>query len=221
MRSTQLSESLNNALKGHLKSDLDLKRVDFAMGILFRHALKGLDLVNIKHLPERYILKRWTRDARSGIIQDMNGREIVENPKLDATLWYKNLCKIFIPLASRAADFEDCYLLVEETLHTASKQVEEKIKGTSNINAENSSVQETFSLPEQYTQVAALKKKEKSKGGSKRKKSWTEKFQKKKKKKGNKNNISKPMQQEDGSHVPESQAYESISSFTQILMVCL
>ena len=126
MRSTQLSESLNNALKGHLKSDLDLKRVDFAMGILFRHALKGLDLVNIKHLPERYILKRWTRDARSGIIQDMNGREIVENPKLDATLWYKNLCKIFIPLASRAADFEDGYLLVEETLHTASKQVEEK-----------------------------------------------------------------------------------------------
>jgi hypothetical protein len=31
-------------------------------------------------------------------------------------------------LASRAADFEDCYLLVEETLHTVSKQVEEKLK---------------------------------------------------------------------------------------------
>ncbi|CAD6218491.1 unnamed protein product [Miscanthus lutarioriparius] len=81
------------------------------------------------------------------------------------------------------------------------------------------SVQETFSLPEQYTQVAGLKKKEKQKGGSKRKKSWTENFQKKKKNKGNKKNTSKPMQQEDGSHVPESQAYESISSFTQILMV--
>ena len=67
----------------------------------------------------------------------------MENPKLDATLRYKNLCKTFIPLASRAADFEDCYLLVEETLHTASKQVEAKIKGTTN-NAENSSVQETF-----------------------------------------------------------------------------
>ena len=75
------------------------------IGILCRHALKGLDLVNIKHLPERYILKRWTRDARSGIIQDMNGREIVENPKLDATLWYKNLCRIFFLLASRATDF--------------------------------------------------------------------------------------------------------------------
>ena len=170
MRSTQLSESMNNALKGHLKSDLDiirfLKRVEHVVqdkrekevqsefesrnkqpriemmapmllqasmiytpaifevfqaeyekhlaaytvgsngtnefvitigalrgtltveeerkvivnaadqmvscscrlferiGILCRHALKGLDLVNIKILPERYILKRWTRDAR-------------------------------------------------------------------------------------------------------------------------------------------------------------
>ena len=97
------------------------------IGILCRHALKGLNLVKIKHLPERYILKLWTRDARSGIIQDMNGREIVENPKLDATL----------------------------------------------------------------------------------------------RDKGNQKNTSKPVQQEDGSHVPESQAYESISSFTQILMVCL
>ena len=74
---------------------------------------------------------------------------------------------------------------------------------------------------EQYTQVAGLKKKEKQKGGSKRKKSWIENFQKKKKNKGNKKNTNKSMQQDDGSHVPESQAYESISSFTQILMVCL
>jgi hypothetical protein len=112
-------------------------------------------------------------------------------------------------------------LLLEETLHTASKQIEEKIRGTSNINAENSNVQETFSLPEQYTQVASLKKKEKKEGVSKQKKSWTEKFKKKKKNKGKKKNPSNPVQQEDGIHVPESQAYESISSFIQILMVCL
>ncbi|XP_062185944.1 protein FAR1-RELATED SEQUENCE 5-like [Phragmites australis] len=96
------------------------------IGILCRHALKALDLVNIKLLPKRYILKRWTRGARSGIIQDMHGRDIVENPKLNATLRYKNLCKRFLPLASRAADFEECYLFVEEALHSMSKQVEEK-----------------------------------------------------------------------------------------------
>ena len=136
MRSTQLSESMNNALKGHLKSDLDiirfLKRMEHVVqdkrekevqsefesrkkqpkigmmapmllqaytvssngtnefviaigalggkstieeertadqmvscscrlferiGILCRHAMKDLDLMNIKLLPERYILK--------------------------------------------------------------------------------------------------------------------------------------------------------------------
>ena len=83
--------------------------------------------MNIKLLPERYILKRWTRGARSETIQDMHGRDIVENPKLDATLRYKNLCRIFFPLASRTAEFEDCCLLVEEALHNVSKQVEGKI----------------------------------------------------------------------------------------------
>ena len=162
-----------------------------------RHALKGLDLMNIKLLPERYILKRWTRDARSGIVQDMHGKDIVENPKLDVALRYKNLCKIFISLASRAADFEDCYLLVEDALHSVSKQVNEKIKGTPIIDAEKSSVQETFSLPEQYAHAAGLKKKERQKGGSKRKKNWVDKLTKKKKKNSNKKKKSKPAQHEE------------------------
>ncbi|KAJ1276078.1 hypothetical protein BS78_05G186600 [Paspalum vaginatum] len=298
MRSTQLSESLNNALKGHLKSDLDiirfLKRVELVVqekrerelqaefesrkkqpririmtpiliqastiytpalfevfqgeyekslaayvvgsngtnefviaigglrgtftheeerkvivnpadqivecscrlfertGILCRHALKGLDLLNIKLLPERYILKRWTQSAKLEIIQDMHGRDIVENPKFDATCRYKNLCQRFLPLASRAADFKDCCLLVEEALHIVSKQVEEKIRGTPNIDASKPAVQEPFRLPEQFANVAGLKKKEKEKGGSKRKKSWVEKFQKKKKK-ANKKKTSNPL----------------------------
>jgi zinc finger SWIM domain-containing protein 3 len=68
--------------------------------ILCRHALKGLDLMNIKLFRERYILKRCTRGARSETIQDMHGRKIIENPKLVATHQYKNLCRIFFPLAS-------------------------------------------------------------------------------------------------------------------------
>jgi hypothetical protein len=32
-------------------------------GILCIHALKVLDVMNIKSLPERYILKRWTREV--------------------------------------------------------------------------------------------------------------------------------------------------------------
>jgi peptide subunit release factor RF-3 len=109
---------------------------------------------------------------------------------------------------------------VENAVHNLSKQVEEKIRGTPHIDVEQPSAQAPFSLPEQCANVAGLKKKERQKGGSKRKKTWVEKLQKKKKK-GNRKKISKPIQHEEsGNLMPESQAYESISSFNQVLMVC-
>jgi hypothetical protein len=51
------------------------------VGILCCHALKVLDMMNIKVLPEHYILKRWTREARCGSIQDIRGDNVIENPK--------------------------------------------------------------------------------------------------------------------------------------------
>jgi zinc finger SWIM domain-containing protein 3 len=50
-------------------------------GIFCSHALKVLDLMNIKSLPAQYVLKRWTRGARSEKVQDNYGRNIIENPR--------------------------------------------------------------------------------------------------------------------------------------------
>ena len=86
------------------------------------------------------------------------GGDIEENPKLDAALQYKNLCKIFLPVASRAADSEDCCLLVENAVYNLSKEVEEKIRGT-HIDVEQPSAQAPFSLPEEFANVAGSKKK--------------------------------------------------------------
>ncbi|KAK8936887.1 Protein FAR1-RELATED SEQUENCE 7 [Platanthera zijinensis] len=38
-------------------------------GILCSHALKVLDLLDIKSIPEKYILRRWTRCARDEIME--------------------------------------------------------------------------------------------------------------------------------------------------------
>uniref|UniRef100_A0A453P151 Protein FAR1-RELATED SEQUENCE n=2 Tax=Aegilops tauschii subsp. strangulata TaxID=200361 RepID=A0A453P151_AEGTS len=43
------------------------------IGLLCAHALRVLDLMNIKLLPPHYILKRWTLGARCGTIQDRSG----------------------------------------------------------------------------------------------------------------------------------------------------
>jgi hypothetical protein len=61
------------------------------IGILHGHALKVLALMNIKTMPPQYILKRWTREARYGDVQDNHGRNIVENSKLDAMHHKKQL----------------------------------------------------------------------------------------------------------------------------------
>ncbi|XP_024163734.1 protein FAR1-RELATED SEQUENCE 9-like [Rosa chinensis] len=39
-----------------------------SLGILCRHALKVFDTNNITSLPTRYVLKRWTKEAKKGIV---------------------------------------------------------------------------------------------------------------------------------------------------------
>jgi hypothetical protein len=55
--------------------------------------------MNIKSLPAHYVLKRWTREARSGKVQDIKGLNIIENPKLDELLNYKDMARKFNNLA--------------------------------------------------------------------------------------------------------------------------
>ncbi|XP_056691911.1 protein FAR1-RELATED SEQUENCE 5-like [Spinacia oleracea] len=70
------------------------------LGILCAHAFKVLDTMNIKLVPEKYILKRWTRVARDETVQDIYGRTILEDPQLDATRRYKALCQKFVKMAA-------------------------------------------------------------------------------------------------------------------------
>ncbi|KAF7811452.1 protein FAR1-RELATED SEQUENCE 5-like [Senna tora] len=69
-------------------------------GILCCHAVKAFEANDVKEVPDQYILKRWSKNARIGVIFDVNGREVEEDPKLVRTLQYKSLCKIMIKLAS-------------------------------------------------------------------------------------------------------------------------
>lgn len=97
------------------------------IGILCGHALKVIDLMSIKYLPAHYILKRWTKEARNGTVQDNQGRNIIENPKLDALLCYRFMSRKFHNMAHRAASFPECALLVDKALGILSEQVEEKM----------------------------------------------------------------------------------------------
>ncbi|XP_042941212.1 protein FAR1-RELATED SEQUENCE 5-like [Carya illinoinensis] len=82
--------------------------------ILCSHALKILDVMDIKVLPEKYILKRWTKEAKNESVQDFNGHDIITDTNLEVTTRYKSLCPLYVKLISRAAECEEAYMLTLE-----------------------------------------------------------------------------------------------------------
>ncbi|XP_057247363.1 protein FAR-RED IMPAIRED RESPONSE 1-like [Beta vulgaris subsp. vulgaris] len=158
-------------------------RIFERLGILCAHALKVLDVMNIKLIPEKYILKRWTREARSGVVQDRCGRIVLEDPRLEATLRYRALCRKFLKVACQAYSFVEVSSLVDNGLDNIIVEVNKKL---SSMKAEQSNRVASI-VPDLNAQVqpsgvedyisskATLKKKESKKTG-KRRKSWTEKF---------------------------------------------
>ncbi|KAI4356208.1 hypothetical protein L6164_000248 [Bauhinia variegata] len=73
--------------------------------ILCCHALKVFEANDVKFVPDQYILNRWTRHARNGIIHDMKGNKVVEDPKLSSTRRYRQLCSTMIRLAAKDNKF--------------------------------------------------------------------------------------------------------------------
>ena len=106
------------------------------------------------------MLKRWTREARSGTIQDRQGRNIIENPNMDALLRCRYMSNKFLNLAYRAANFPQCTMLVDNTLDTLCKQIEEMIIACPSTYVSPSVVPTTATPPDDVLSNARLKKKE-------------------------------------------------------------
>jgi zinc finger SWIM domain-containing protein 3 len=126
--------------------------------------------MNIKSLPSKYVLKRWTRAARSGTVQDNHGRNVIENPRLDEMLCYKDMTRKFLNMALRAASHPGCTLLVNNTLDTLSKQVEEEINANTDTTVPVTTPTNVSPPPNDLMSAARLKKKEVETKTSKRKK---------------------------------------------------
>ncbi|XP_024318049.1 protein FAR1-RELATED SEQUENCE 1-like [Brachypodium distachyon] len=149
-------------------------------GILCGHGLKVLDFMNIKTLPTHYYLKRWTREARNGSILDRQGRNVVENPKLEAQLRYKNLSHKFHTMAYKVVNSLECCLMLENALDNIGPQLEDKLNATTNTMDKQGSGQENVDPNLQQTNefltAAKLKKKEVPSKNLRRKKTWLDKL---------------------------------------------
>ncbi|KAI4297659.1 hypothetical protein L6164_037541 [Bauhinia variegata] len=95
------------------------------IGILYCHALKVFEANDVKFVPDQYILNSWTRHARNGIIHDVKGNEVVEDPKLSSTQRYRQLCSTMIRLAVEVSTSEKLHKIVKKGVQELCKHVME------------------------------------------------------------------------------------------------
>jgi hypothetical protein len=105
---------------------------------------------------------------------------VVENPKLEAMLRYKNLSHIFLALALKIANSEEIFLFLENAFDSIDPQLEDKLNASPSATNEPINEQENVDpnvqpTPE-FLDAAQLKKKEVQSKTSKRAKTWIDKL---------------------------------------------
>lgn len=102
------------------------------LGILCRHALRVLVMKNYKEIPKPYILKRWTRNAKSGI-EDGVGRSLPQEGKSTRSLRLSELNHMGQNVFDKGSLSRKCTEIVKDKLREALKMVEEEIANSDSI----------------------------------------------------------------------------------------
>ncbi|CAL5017048.1 unnamed protein product [Urochloa decumbens] len=102
-------------------------------GFLCSHALKVLDAMDIKYLPDRYILKRWTKYARCLTSSEVPGQTFQTDDSLGFSSRYQCMCQKYVRLVTRASECEESYRILDKIWLELGKKVDEVIQKQTSI----------------------------------------------------------------------------------------
>lgn len=92
-------------------------------GIICRHILAVFRAKNVLTLPSQYILKRWTINAKSGVVSDEHASELQNSSQDSLTMRYNNLRQEAIKYVEEGAKSIHIYNVAMDALKEASKKV--------------------------------------------------------------------------------------------------
>ncbi|KAK8916683.1 Protein FAR1-RELATED SEQUENCE 5 [Platanthera zijinensis] len=145
-------------------------------GILCRHGIKVFDTLDIKIIPNNYIIRRWTRNARDDELPDFH-----ENSKLEYSERYRSLCPIFVQLVNEACETEKGYMILSSAVYDLRKKIREA-REPDNITEETTliSTKNLSSIDEPSLTYTArgIKKKQNTRCKKRRPKTWIERMKK-------------------------------------------
>ncbi|KAF1884192.1 hypothetical protein Lal_00035259, partial [Lupinus albus] len=149
-------------------------------GILCSHALKVFDVMNVKIIPQHYILKRWTREARVGMNQDWKAQHIELDIKANFMNRYNILCPrvLYTKKISCVSHFKkESHEIIEEMLAKNSMDVESIANCHVSISITNSKIQNNMNaIAIDPVGPKVIKKRECLHKDRKRPQSWVEKM---------------------------------------------
>ncbi|KAF5727098.1 hypothetical protein HS088_TW22G00785 [Tripterygium wilfordii] len=93
------------------------------VGIICRHILAVFRAKNVLTLPSQYVLKRWTRNAKSGAVLDEHASELQNNSRESVTVRYNNLRQEAIKYVEEGAKSIHVYNVAMDALRDASRKV--------------------------------------------------------------------------------------------------
>ncbi|KAL7200335.1 hypothetical protein ACSBR1_032292 [Camellia fascicularis] len=142
-----------------------------------KYIVEALDKTNVMEIPERYILGRWRLDAKSGEIK--GGKvEVDENdPKLEISARYRDLCPRMVKLATQASMYKPTYQLVDEGIKELCTKVNKMMVSFDDLGDCGSGSNIDMSSNPNFARVKGLKKNGGQKGRG-RLKPWHEKTNK-------------------------------------------
>ncbi|XVE66457.1 hypothetical protein DITRI_Ditri08aG0081100 [Diplodiscus trichospermus] len=92
-------------------------------GIICRHILAVFRAKNVLTLPSQYVLKRWTRNAKSGAVLEERGFEFPNNSQESVTVRYNTLRQEAIKYVEEGAKSIHIYNVAMDALQDALKKV--------------------------------------------------------------------------------------------------
>ncbi|XP_031504039.1 protein FAR1-RELATED SEQUENCE 5-like isoform X2 [Nymphaea colorata] len=107
---------------GNKAVECTCKKYEFK-GILCRHALKALDRENIKEIPESYIMRRWTKNAKIRMLNTscLSGSSV--DDKCYVASRYQLMCRSLLHVADLASKNEEAYEYMSKLTNDALKKV--------------------------------------------------------------------------------------------------
>ncbi|GMN52370.1 hypothetical protein TIFTF001_021521 [Ficus carica] len=105
-----------------MKASSSCQMFEFS-GLLCRHILTVFRVTTVLTLPSRYVLKHWTRNAKSGIVLEDRAGDLLTTPRESLTVRYDNLRHEALKYVDRGVNTVETYNEAMDALREAANKV--------------------------------------------------------------------------------------------------